>query len=38
LLGIKERAHFIDGKVQFSGKPQKGTTVKVTVPIRKNGV
>lgn len=32
LLGMKERIHFLGGSIAITGKPGKGTTVRVSVP------
>jgi PAS domain S-box-containing protein len=34
LLGIKERTHYWGGDVRISGKRGRGTTVKISIPIR----
>lgn len=34
LLGMRERAHSIDGKIEFIAAPGKGTRVIVRVPVR----
>ncbi len=33
IMGIKERAHMLDGKVGIHGVPDQGTTVKISLPI-----
>lgn len=33
LLGIQERVRFWDGRVQFRGKPERGTTMTIWMPI-----
>ncbi|MCJ7579950.1 MAG: PAS domain S-box protein [Candidatus Aminicenantes bacterium] len=33
ILGMKERASFLGGKVEFKGLPEKGTTITVTIPL-----
>ncbi len=35
LLGVKERVHFRGGKVDIKGVQNKGTTVTVSIPIKK---
>ena len=35
LLGVKERVHFRGGKVDIKGVRNKGTTVTVSIPIKK---
>ena len=37
LLGMKERATLLDGKLEISGGPGKGTCVKVTLPLPAQG-
>lgn len=37
ILGIRERVNLWNGTVSITGKPQKGTTVKVRIPVRKGG-
>jgi PAS domain S-box-containing protein len=37
LIGIRERARILGGKVNISGKPDKGTTVKVVIPMNEKG-
>ena len=34
LLGMRERTHYRGGDVRISGKPGKGTLVKVDIPLR----
>ena len=34
LLGIRERTHYWGGDVRISGKPGRGTLVKVDIPLR----
>jgi PAS domain S-box-containing protein len=34
LLGMRERTHYWGGEVRISGKPGKGTLVKVIIPLR----
>ena len=34
LLGMRERTHYWGGDVRISGKPGKGTLVKVAIPLR----
>ena len=34
LLGMRERTHYWGGDVRISGKPGKGTLVKVDIPLR----
>ena len=34
IMGIRERADFLQGKVKINGIPDKGTTVKVTIPLK----
>jgi PAS domain S-box-containing protein len=36
LLGMKERALMMSGRLQIKSKPGKGTSVIVTIPIREN--
>jgi PAS domain S-box-containing protein len=36
LLGMKERALMMSGRLQIKSKPGKGTTVIITIPIREN--
>jgi signal transduction histidine kinase len=33
LLGMKERAGLLGGKMEIAGAPGKGTRVSVTIPI-----
>lgn len=33
-MGMKERAEFLGGSIEFKGLPEKGTTVTVKIPIR----
>lgn len=33
LLGMRERVNLLDGEIEFSGQPNKGTTVKVRLPL-----
>ena len=33
LIGIRERVRLLEGEVEISGKPGKGTLVRVTLPI-----
>jgi signal transduction histidine kinase len=33
LIGIQERAHCFEGKVEFDGRPGKGTKITVKIPI-----
>jgi PAS domain S-box-containing protein len=33
LIGIRERARILGGRVRISGSPGKGTTVKVVIPV-----
>jgi len=33
LVGMRERAHLLDGEVKISGTPGKGTLVKATLPL-----
>jgi PAS domain S-box-containing protein len=35
LTGMRERAILLDGELQISGRPGKGTTVSVSIPIKK---
>ena len=35
LLGMRERTHYWGGDVRISGKPGKGTLVRVDIPLRK---
>jgi len=37
LIGMRERAHFFGGDFRISGSRDKGTTVKVSIPIDKEG-
>jgi signal transduction histidine kinase len=37
LMGIRERAHYWGGAVEFHGEPDNGTTVTVTIPFEKAG-
>ena len=37
LIGIRERVHFLGGKVNIKGVQNKGTTVTVRIPIPKEG-
>ena len=37
IIGIRERANDIGGKLSIRGNPGKGTTVTVTIPLVKNG-
>lgn len=32
-MGMKERAEFLEGTIEFKGIPEKGTTVTVTIPL-----
>ncbi|MBI4126529.1 MAG: PAS domain-containing sensor histidine kinase, partial [Deltaproteobacteria bacterium] len=34
VIGMRERAHLVGGKIDFVGKPGKGTTVTLQVPYR----
>jgi signal transduction histidine kinase len=36
ILGIKERTHYWGGAVAISGKRGRGTTVKISIPLREN--
>ena len=33
IIGMKERASFLGGEIEFKGLPEKGTTVTVTIPL-----
>ena len=33
LLGLRERAHVLDGKVTIQGRTDAGTTVRVEIPL-----
>jgi signal transduction histidine kinase len=35
LIGMRERLRHWNGQVQFSGKPEKGTVVEITIPLLK---
>ena len=35
LIGVRERAYFLGGKVIINGVPNKGTTIVVTIPLNK---
>ncbi|MGV7221711.1 MAG: ATP-binding protein [Nitrospinales bacterium] len=35
LIGIRERLRFWNGQVEFSGVPEKGTKVEITIPLHK---
>lgn len=37
LIGIKERAHYLNGKVVIKGLQDKGTTLTVRIPLPKKG-
>ena len=37
LLGMRERAQSVDGTVVIAGRPDRGTTVLVTIPLRPDG-
>jgi len=37
LIGIKERAHYLGGKVVIKGLQDKGTTVTIRIPLHKKG-
>jgi len=37
ILGIRERAHELGGSVSFSGRPTKGTTITVKIPLNTGG-
>lgn len=37
LIGMRERAHSLGGELDIKGIPDKGTTIKVTVPLHHNG-
>ena len=37
LMGIKERAHFLNGKVEIKGMPDRGTLITVKIPLPKKG-
>jgi len=37
LMGIRERANYLGGKVDIQGEQGKGTSVKVNIPINKPG-
>ena len=34
LIGMKERARFLEGKLEIKGLPNKGTTVKLEIPLK----
>jgi len=34
IIGIRERVNLWGGSVGISGKPRKGTTIKVRIPMR----
>lgn len=34
IFGMKERANFLGGEIDFKGIPEKGTTITVTIPIK----
>lgn len=34
IFGMKERANFLGGEIEFKGIPEKGTTITVTIPIK----
>lgn len=34
IIGMRERAHSLGGNVDFRGRPGRGTTVTLTIPIR----
>jgi len=36
LIGIRERVHFCNGTVQFTGNEGEGTLIRVTIPLMKN--
>ena len=36
LVGMRERALALGGKIEFHGEPSKGTTVKLTIPVNHN--
>ena len=37
IIGIQERAHFLNGEVKIVGKPNKGTEITVVMPIKPGG-
>lgn len=37
IIGIRERVHILGGEVEIRGIPNKGTTVKVNIPLEKTG-
>ncbi len=37
LMGIQERVHSLDGKINIRGIPNKGTTVTVSIPLHGQG-
>jgi signal transduction histidine kinase len=37
LIGIRERILSLDGKISITGKPNKGTILKVSIPQKKKG-
>jgi len=37
LIGIKERAYYLDGKVVIKGLQDKGTTITIRIPLPKKG-
>jgi signal transduction histidine kinase len=38
LIGMRERVTFLNGNLEIEGKKGKGTTVNVTLPLRRSGV
>jgi len=38
LIGIKERAHALGGEVDIVGRPNRGTVVTATIPMKMKGV
>jgi signal transduction histidine kinase len=38
LIGMRERVSFLNGNLEISGIKNKGTTVKVTLPLRGDGI
>ena len=36
LVGIKERAYSVNGKLSIEGKKDKGTILKILIPLNKN--
>ena len=36
LIGMRERARFLGGELEIEGRPNKGTTVKLKIPLEQN--